>query len=55
MPFAGSWPGPDWRNHAGLVLPQTSLGVLLRLINQTARHTGHAHATRKFLDGTTEE
>jgi hypothetical protein len=29
--------------------------VLLHLINETARHTGHADATRELLDGTTCE
>jgi hypothetical protein len=29
--------------------------VLLRLINETARHAGHADATRELLDGTTGE
>ena len=29
--------------------------VLLHLINETARHAGHADATREFLDGTTGE
>lgn len=29
--------------------------VLLHLINETARHTGHADATRELLDGTTGE
>ena len=27
--------------------------VLLHLIEETARHSGHAHATRELLDGTT--
>ena len=29
--------------------------VLLHLINETARHAGHADATRELLDGTTGE
>lgn len=29
--------------------------VLLHLINETARHAGHADATREMLDGTTGE
>ena len=29
--------------------------VVLHLINETARHAGHADATREFLDGTTGE
>jgi uncharacterized damage-inducible protein DinB len=29
--------------------------VLLHLINETARHTGHADAVRELLDGTTGE
>jgi uncharacterized damage-inducible protein DinB len=29
--------------------------VLLHLINETARHAGHADATRQLLDGTTGE
>ncbi|HTL83866.1 MAG TPA: DUF664 domain-containing protein, partial [Acidimicrobiia bacterium] len=29
--------------------------VLLHLINETARHCGHADATRELLDGTTGE
>jgi uncharacterized damage-inducible protein DinB len=29
--------------------------VLLHLINETARHSGHADATRELLDGTTGE
>jgi len=29
--------------------------VLIHLINETARHTGHADATRELLDGTTRE
>ncbi len=29
--------------------------VLLHLINETARHTGHGDATRELLDGTTGE
>jgi len=29
--------------------------VLLHLINETARHAGHADATRQMLDGTTGE
>ena len=29
--------------------------VVLHLINETARHTGHADATRELLDGTTGE
>jgi uncharacterized damage-inducible protein DinB len=35
---------------------QTNLRwVLLHLINETARHAGHADATRELLDGTTGE
>ena len=30
-------------------------GVLLHLINETARHAGHADAVRELLDGTTGE
>ena len=29
--------------------------VLLHLINETARHAGHADAVRELLDGTTGE
>jgi hypothetical protein len=29
--------------------------VLIHLINETARHAGHADATRELLDGTTGE
>lgn len=29
--------------------------VLLHLINETARHAGHAEATRELLDGVTGE
>ena len=29
--------------------------VLLHLVNETARHAGHADATRELLDGTTGE
>jgi hypothetical protein len=29
--------------------------VLLHLINETARHAGHADATRELLDGATGE
>jgi hypothetical protein len=29
--------------------------VLLHLLNETARHAGHADATRELLDGTTGE
>jgi hypothetical protein len=29
--------------------------VVLHLINETARHAGHADATRELLDGTTGE
>ena len=29
--------------------------VILHLINETARHAGHADATREMLDGTTGE
>jgi hypothetical protein len=29
--------------------------VMLHLINETARHAGHADATRELLDGTTGE
>lgn len=29
--------------------------VLLHLINETARHAGHAVATRELLDGSTGE
>jgi hypothetical protein len=29
--------------------------VLLHLINETARHAGHADATRELLDGSTGE
>lgn len=29
--------------------------ALLDLINETARHAGHADATRELLDGTTGE
>jgi hypothetical protein len=29
--------------------------VLLHLINETARHAGHADATRELLDGTVGE
>ncbi len=29
--------------------------VLVHLINETARHAGHADATREMLDGTTGE
>jgi uncharacterized damage-inducible protein DinB len=36
--------------------PQKDLRwVLLHLINETARHAGHADATRELLDGTTGE
>lgn len=36
--------------------PDTDLRwVLLHLINETARHAGHADATRELLDGTTGE
>jgi len=36
--------------------PGTNLRwVLLHLINETARHAGHADATRELLDGTTGE
>jgi uncharacterized damage-inducible protein DinB len=36
--------------------PNTDLRwVLLHLINETARHAGHADATRELLDGTTGE
>ena len=33
----------------------TERWVLLHLINETARHAGHADATRELLDGTTGE
>lgn len=39
----GRYPGADLR------------WVLLHLINETARHAGHADATRELLDGTTGE
>jgi Protein of unknown function (DUF664) len=29
--------------------------VLLHLVNETARHAGHADATRELLDGATGE
>jgi hypothetical protein len=47
---------------AAASLDQSGLGedvdlrwVLLHLINETARHAGHADATRELLDGTTGE
>ena len=39
------------RRHEGATLRW----VLLHLINETARHAGHADATRELLDGTTGE
>jgi uncharacterized damage-inducible protein DinB len=39
------------RRHPGTTLRW----VLLHLINETARHAGHADATRELLDGTTGE
>jgi hypothetical protein len=35
--------------------PKDLRWVLLHLINETARHPGHADATREMLDGTTGE
>jgi hypothetical protein len=49
------------RGFASLSVPSRSGGgvdlrwKLLHLINETARHAGHADATRELLDGTTGE
>jgi hypothetical protein len=49
------------RGFASLSVPSRSGGgvdlhwVLLHLINETARHAGHADAIRELLDGTTGE
>ena len=42
-------PGDSWAEGHDLRF------VLLHLINETARHCGHADATRELLDGTTGE
>ena len=43
------------RNRAAARKAPTSAGCLLHLINETARHAGHADATRELLDGTRGE
>ncbi len=35
--------------------PQNLRRILVHLIQETARHAGHADATRELLDGTTGE
>ena len=41
---------------AGIAVVHVDLRwVLLHLVNETARHAGHADATRELLDGTTGE
>jgi hypothetical protein len=47
MPLTQRSPGDSWADGKDLRY------VLVHLINETARHAGHADSTRELLDGTT--
>ncbi len=49
LPLTQRSPGDSWAEGKDLRF------VLVHLINETARHAGHADSTRELLDGTTGE
>jgi uncharacterized damage-inducible protein DinB len=49
LPLTRTSPASSWAEGNDLRF------VLLHLVNETARHAGHADATRELLDGTTGE